>query len=826
MSATSRATTHTDFLAAIHPHDGPDLLELRSLPSKAQAFIRPGDIEAAERFIRAHTQENIYFGIASRRNAGDGSLENCGLLHVLFVDLDFKDTPGAEARAKLTRFPFTPSIVVRSGGGLHCYWILKEPFDLQDSEDRKRVKNLLRRLALALGGDMNAAEPARILRIPGTLNHKPEYGTPRPVLIEAFNPTRTYNPSDFDDVLPEEPEPTTNANGHEQRADWLTLLQGVSKGERYGAATRIAGHFLGIGRPVAEVETLLLGYLSQCTPPGDAEERDKARRMVRDFAAKDAAAGNSNLGTDPLAALRVLPASPAATDIEAALRVVISALAGVDELKRATLRQEALSILKAKKVDGPARLVDAAMGLLAHDSTAAGENAIFLADPEPWADPVDGAALLDAIKAMLLKFIIMPVEETTACTLWIVFAHAHDASGISPILAIQAPTIECGKSTLAELSSEMTPRPLPSSNITPQAVYRTIEKYHPTLIIDEADALLPGKEDLRGILDAAHARKMAKVIRLVGDDFEPIAFSTWCPKMLVGIGALPKKSLQSRSIVIVMKRATAQEKRRVTPFVLREKDKVAPDLLRLCRQAARWAKDNLETLRAAAPSIPDELFNRASDNWTPLLAIADLAGGEWPTLARKAAKSLSGATHEHDEADSLGVLLVGDIMAIFNDRKADKLPTSEIIADLIKLDTRPWCEFNHGKSITARGIARLLKPFEIRPKTERMDKDIFKGYVRERFIDAFTRYFGGSNPLQALQHNEITMLDSISDPLQDPFVTDTKSDISIYKQSIVTDVTDKNLENGQVDADGEVVDPEFDCRDPEHGPPVGAWETI
>lgn len=82
-----------------------------------------------------------------------------------------------------------------------------------------------------------------------------------------------------------------NGNGHEQRTDWLTLLQGVPKGGRYGVATRIAGHFLGIGRPVEEVETLILGYLSQCIPPGDAEEREKARRMVRDFAAKDAATG-------------------------------------------------------------------------------------------------------------------------------------------------------------------------------------------------------------------------------------------------------------------------------------------------------------------------------------------------------------------------------------------------------------------------------------------------------------------------------------------------------------------------------------------------------
>ena len=135
-------------------------------------------------------------------------------------------------------------------------------------------------------------------------------------------------------------------------------------------------------------------------------------------------------------------------------------------------------------------------------------------------------------------------------------------------------------------------------------------------------------------------------------------------------------------------------------------------------------------------------------------------------------------------------------MAIFNNRKADKLPTEEIIAELIKLDTRPWCEFNHGKSITPRGIARLLKPFEIRPKDGRIGDDTLKGYTREKFIDAFTRYFGGSNPQQGQQSNVINTLYSISYPQQDPSVADTKSDLSMRIQSNVALVADRIPESG------------------------------
>lgn len=266
---TGAATiTLTDFLHALHPPDSRGVINLRALPSKRQAFVRVGDLDAVERFIATNPDQNLYCGVAVRKNSGDGSLANCSELHVLFVDLDFKDTPEAEPRAKLGRFPLPPSIVVNSGGGLHCYWILREPFDLQDSEDRKRAKNLLRRLALALGGDMNAAEPARILRIPGTLNHKPEYGTPRPVLIEAFNPERAYNPADFDDVLPEEP-----AAGNGQG---FTIGEKIKNGERnitlYKEARSLKAK--GFGDP-AILAAAKAENTTKCEPPLDPTEIEK-----------------------------------------------------------------------------------------------------------------------------------------------------------------------------------------------------------------------------------------------------------------------------------------------------------------------------------------------------------------------------------------------------------------------------------------------------------------------------------------------------------------------------------------------------------------------
>jgi hypothetical protein len=160
------------------------LVELRALPSKARIFARPDATAVLEQFLSDHREENCYFGVATRRDATGGDLAHCLHLGALFADVDFKRTPEAGARDRLARLALPPSAVVHSGGGLHLYWCLREPVGLPD--EAERAKALLRRLAFALGGDLAAAEPARVLRVPGTLNRKPEYGAPRPVALEAI----------------------------------------------------------------------------------------------------------------------------------------------------------------------------------------------------------------------------------------------------------------------------------------------------------------------------------------------------------------------------------------------------------------------------------------------------------------------------------------------------------------------------------------------------------------------------------------------------------------------------------------------------------------
>lgn len=197
-----------DLLRLLHGHcDG--VTEFRTFtpgdsgPPSGRAFIKSEDENSLTFFIGSHLREHAYFGVATRRDGSGGSLENCAQLPAIFVDLDFKLTPEPAARRRLAECPYSPSAIVSSGNGLHVYWVLNEPFDLQNQAERERAAVLLRRLAYFLGADRAAAEPARVLRVPGSSNFK--YDPPRQVVVELLEPERRYHASEVDDLLPPEP---------------------------------------------------------------------------------------------------------------------------------------------------------------------------------------------------------------------------------------------------------------------------------------------------------------------------------------------------------------------------------------------------------------------------------------------------------------------------------------------------------------------------------------------------------------------------------------------------------------------------------------------
>lgn len=404
-------------------------------------------------------------------------------------------------------------------------------------------------------------------------------------------------------------------------------------------------------------------------------------------------------------------------------------------------------------------------------------SALGLSDPEPWPEQVSGTVLALKLSSCFTRFIALPPYADVALVLWVLHTHAHDASDVSPILVLSSPEKRCGKTTTLGLLQRLVPRPLLASNISTAALFRVVEDAHPTLLVDEADSFLAEREELRGILNSGHLRTSARVVRTVGEDFEPRAFSTWAPKAIALIGRVPG-TLEDRGIVLLLRRRAPHE------VVERLRLDRGAEFEPLRQQAARWAKDNAAALRALDPEVPAQLHDRAADNWRPLLSIAERLGGDWPQRAGHAALVLSGEVDEAEAAPS--VQLLADLRSVFGEKNADRLGSSEIVRDLTDREDRPWSEWKAGKPLTQTQLARLLKPFGVQPRTMRLGEGTARGYFREDLDDAFSRYLppeaqhpqqgkggaGGAPDSGCNGAGPVAPVEHTAEPLPEPLVSD------------------------------------------------------
>jgi hypothetical protein len=142
--------------------------------------------------------------------------------------------------------------------------------------------------------------------------------------------------------------------------------------------------------------------------------------------------------------------------------------------------------------------------------------------------------------------------------------------------------------------------------------------------------------------------------------------------------------------------------------------------------------------------MPAGVVDRDADVWEPLLVIAELAGGEWLERARVSAVSLVSLSKQ--STPSLGVRLLSDIRSVFGDR--EQILTSELLERLHAVDESPWGDLK-GKPLDPRGLARRLDPYGVKPRQVRTLATTGKGYRREDFWDAWTRYL---SPLCSSPH--------------------------------------------------------------------------
>ena len=360
--------------------------------------------------------------------------------------------------------------------------------------------------------------------------------------------------------------------------------------------------------------------------------------------------------------------------------------------------------------------------------------------------PADPRELLKSIASAIRRYVVLSDAQLVVLALWVVHTHAIDAADTTPYLDISSPEKQSGKSRLLEVQARLVPRAMEAANVSDAALFRALsgDTGPATLLYDEVDSIFgrnaaKTKEEQRGLLNAGW-RRGAVAWRCEGDGSRQTVtpYPVFGPKALAGIGELPE-TLADRSIPIHLRRRRPDEQ------VERGRYRAIVTACEpLKREAARWAAHSMDKLRDAEPELPEELSDRAQDGAEPLLAIADLAGGKWPSRARAALIELH--SDKSEESESWGVRLLGDIKTVIGDR--DRITTAELLDHLKADEEAPWATWGKADAgLTPRGLAKLLKPYRVHSGDIRTTEGILKGYKSEDFIDPWERYLSPDRSL-------------------------------------------------------------------------------
>lgn len=219
--------------------------------TSGQWSIAPSQLESIVNKLNEigrRERANIFFGTCPRFG-GKGEFDRAWQIRTircLWADLDGTTPESALAKCSSVELP-SPSVVVRSGNGVHLYWLLDQPIDLSDYDDKEplpirveypdepdpatgkkkgrpyiaepsgektyltaatkpplsekaqQVQDILAGIAKKIGGD-HVQDVARILRVPGTMNRKDERnGTnPKPCEIVECHSEWRYPLSMFE----------------------------------------------------------------------------------------------------------------------------------------------------------------------------------------------------------------------------------------------------------------------------------------------------------------------------------------------------------------------------------------------------------------------------------------------------------------------------------------------------------------------------------------------------------------------------------------------------------------------------------------------------
>jgi uncharacterized protein DUF3631 len=422
---------------------------------------------------------------------------------------------------------------------------------------------------------------------------------------------------------------------------------------------------------------------------------------------------------------------------EARARKEADRVAREEEAKRKKREAVFAEIADLPELTHETRLKEAAARLHEDFETLVLEFEVYLAArtiPEEltaWPDPVDTAALLMEIETKFRRYVVASTAIVTASALWTPFTYAVEIATHAPKLLYTFPVRDAGKSAALHVVRWMVQRPYVAVEATGAVLYRIIDRLKPTLFLDEADSVFQRRSALAHIINASWTNDGTKVPRARANGKEFDEYNIYGAQAISLKGLKVPDTTLSRCIICLIWPKLASES--VEEFGYKDDD----EFKTLRRKLQRWAIDNAAALRAAKPEFPPGFVNRVRMNWKMLLAIADLAGGEWPERARNAALELEAGRDEPSEE----IRLFAALHEVWS--KAQKRPSKSLCASLAAHSSGEWADFRGKGPISPHQLAALLRPFGIRPvhnlHLAGNAKDNQGGYLRSQFENAWAR---------------------------------------------------------------------------------------
>jgi hypothetical protein len=349
---------------------------------------------------------------------------------------------------------------------------------------------------------------------------------------------------------------------------------------------------------------------------------------------------------------------------------------------------------------------------------------------------VEGMGLLHDIEGFISRFVVLPAYALLPVGLWAVSTHLASVFDVFPYLSLSSPTARCGKTRLLEVLEFLVARPWRGTAPTEAALFRFIEANQPTLLLDEVEGLAKRHASERdsavlAILNAGYKRGQT-VPRCVGKNHALQNFHVFGPKAFACIGHLPD-TLRDRSIVVPMQRRGPGDS--VARFRFERARRETIPIRTAVERTVHGLAGEIQRTYAESPDL-SFLTDRDEELFAPLFAVcAVLAPGRIGAL-EKCAKVLCEGKAGDAIDDSLPLRLLHDIRNTWPQGQVNWL-TKEILSTLAGIDDSPW---SSECGLTARRLARILRPFDVFPRQVKTPSGEGKGYVWDEVERAISRY--------------------------------------------------------------------------------------